>query len=236
MSKQDLWLPTLMTLLGIAILCGLGAWQMHRLSWKEDLLRQMDAELSKDASQIILDSEDFRGDSDLRRGSVRGTYDFEKQILVGPRTYKNLPGRHVYTPLRLEDGTYILINRGWVPNDWTFGHETPESRDAAQKAAQSGGIIGMLRRKWDGSPFTPDNKPEADKWYKPDTQAIAKAKNIPTLHDVLFMLEGGETEGDYPIAVSTKVTPPNNHLQYAIFWFTMAGTLAVIFVLRFLKK
>jgi surfeit locus 1 family protein len=235
MSKQDLWLPTLMTLLGIAILCALGAWQMHRLSWKEDLLRQMDAELSKDASQILLDSDDFRGEDDLKRGSVRGTYDFEKQILIGPRTFNNLPGRHVYTPLRLEDGTYILINRGWVPTDWTSAHETPEARDAAQRNAQ-GGIIGMLRRKWDGSPFTPDNKPEADKWYKPDTQAVAKAKNIPTLHDALFMLEGTETEGDYPIAVSTKATPPNNHLQYAIFWFTMAGILAVIFVLRFLKK
>ena len=78
MSKQDLWLPTLMTLLGIAILCGLGAWQMHRLSWKEDLLRQMDAELSKDVSQILLDSEDFKSDDDLRRGSVRGTYDFRR--------------------------------------------------------------------------------------------------------------------------------------------------------------
>lgn len=236
MSKRDLLLPTLLTLLGIAILCMLGAWQLHRLTWKEDLLRQMDAELSKDASQILLDADDFNGADDFRRGSVRGTYEFEKQILVGPRTLNNLPGRHVYTPLRLEDGSYLLINRGWVPVDWKSEHETPETREAAQKSAQSGGLIGMLRMGWNDSPFAPDNKPEADKWYTPDTAAIAAAKNIPSLHGALFILEGSETEGEYPLAISANIPIPNNHLQYAIFWFTMAGILAVIFALRFLRK
>ncbi len=225
-----------MTLLGIAVLCALGAWQLHRLQWKENMLKQLDVEFSKDASQIFLDSDDFKDAAEFRRGSLRGFYDFKKQILIGPRTYKNLPGRHVYTPLRLEDGTHILVNRGWVPIDWKPHDETPMTQEAAQEAARGGGIIGLLRRTWDGNPFTPENEPARDTWYTPDTTAIAAAKDIDSLHPVLFTLEGGETEGNYPIPVDTRLNMPNNHLQYAFFWFALAVSLGIIYVLRFLVK
>ncbi len=225
-----------MTLLGIAVLCALGAWQLHRLQWKEDMLRQLDVEFSKDASQIFLDADDFKDSAEFRRGSLRGEYDFKKQILIGPRTYKNLPGRHVYTPLRLEDGTHILVNRGWVPIDWKSEDEIPMTRESAQQEAHNGGIIGLLRRTWEGNPFTPDNDPAKDIWYTPDTEAIANAKDIKSLHNILFTLQGGETEGNYPIPVEARPDMPNNHLQYAFFWFALAVSLGIIYLLRFLVK
>jgi cytochrome oxidase assembly protein ShyY1 len=56
------------------------------------------------------------------------------------------------------------------------------------------------------------------------------------MHDKVLFLEGPEVEGNYPVAAATKPELPNDHLQYAIFWFTMAGVLFIIYCVRFLKK
>ncbi len=231
-QKTSILLPTLLTLLGIATLCSLGSWQLHRLEWKTERIAQLDAEYKKDAAQIPLAPADLDGDFHYRRGTVRGAYVFDRQILLGPRVYRNLPGRHVYTPLRLEDGSFLLVNRGWVPGDWTFETETP----AEHAAAQSKKITGLLRKPAKRNAFTPDNRPAKDEWYFADIPAISAEKDIPGLHDTILELEDGDAGNRYPVAQATKPDIPNDHLQYAIFWFSMAGILAVIYALRFLKK
>jgi surfeit locus 1 family protein len=227
MSKQNLWLPTFMTLLGIAILCGLGYWQLERAEWKRNLVAELDAEYSKDASQTILDLK--QPDLEFSRGSLEGQYDFGKQIFIGPRTYTNLPGRHVFTPFILTDGTIVLVNRGWVPNEWKFADE--QNRDALQ----TGKVTGLVRKP-DRHPFAPENRPELDQWYYPDIEQFEQAKKVGAVQPYILMLEAQEIESGYPVAAATKPQLPNDHLQYAIFWFTMAGILAIIFVLRFLRK
>jgi len=231
-QKQNLLMPTLLTLLGIVILGSLGYWQLQRMEWKLALLEDLNAEYNKDAALDIIDPSDIDGDFEFRRGTLEGTYDFEKQILVGPRVYKSIPGRHVYTPFRLEDGSYILINRGWVSNEWKDEDEAPWKL----AAEQNGSISGLLRNPPQDNPFTPENKPITNQWYTANTAQIAEVKDIPSLHGKVFFLEDLETEGEYPIAMATKPEFANDHFQYALFWFTMAGVLFVIFCLRFLRK
>lgn len=232
MAKQDILLPTLLTLAAMALLCGLGFWQLQRLEWKQNLMAQLDAEYEKDAAQVTLRPEDIEGDFDYRRGTLYGSYDFDKQILIGPRVYKNIPGRHVYTPLRLQDGSHILVNRGWVPNDWRFENETA----AARALASEGKVTGLLRKDSERNPFTPPNDPLKNAWYFPDVAEIARVKSIDNLRPGIFSLERQETEGDYPIPMTQRPDIPNNHLQYAIFWFAMAGIAFIIYLLRFWGK
>jgi surfeit locus 1 family protein len=230
-QKKLLW-PTLSALAGILILCFLGYWQLQRLEWKTAMIDALDAEYAKDAAQLVLSPSEIEGNYNFKRGTLRGAYDFDKQITVGPRVYKNLPGRHVITPFKLEDGTTILVNRGWVPNEWRSDTELPEAR----AAAQTGSVTGLLRNAQKPNPFTPDNDLLKGEWYYANPAQIAEVKSIKRMHDKIIYLEGSETESNYPIAQATKPILPNDHLQYAIFWFTMAGVLFVIYCLRFLKK
>lgn len=227
-KNPSLLIPGLITLVGIAVLCGLGIWQLERLEWKKGVVERLDAEYAKDASAAILDL--GRDGLELSRGSVEGSYDFEKQFFVGPRTYTNLPGRHVFTPFVLNDRSVVLVNRGWVPNEWKFTDESAEARNAIQ----TGKVTGLVRLP-DRHPFAPDNKPEFDQWYYPDLAQIEQAKKIGSLRPYIIMLESGGIESGYPVAAAIRPRLANDHLYYAVFWFTMAGILAIIFALRFLR-
>lgn len=231
MSKQSLLWPTLSSLCGIAILCALGFWQLQRLEWKINLENELDKEFTRDISEMTIKPSDIDGNYMFKRGTLSGTYDFETQIYISPRVYKNLPGRHVYTLLRLKDGSNILVNRGWVPNGWSFDRETPEKRAALQTDA----IQGVLRTP-EHNPFSPENKPEKEQWYFAEPALLAKIKTIPKMHDRVLVLEGQGPESEYPIPTNGKPVLENNHLQYAIFWFVMAGILFIMYILRFLRK
>ncbi|MCC7305864.1 MAG: SURF1 family protein [Alphaproteobacteria bacterium] len=219
---------TLLTVAGVIVLCALGTWQLQRLEWKTKILDHLGAEYAKDAASIAIAPADLEQNFDFRRGTLHGTYEFDKQIMIGPRRHDNLPGYHVITPYRLEDGSHILVNRGWVPEDWKFFDEkNPPQRPAT----------GLLRRPDPGNPFTPDNDPAKDQWYHLVPAEIAAAKGIENIYSyVLYREPADAADSNYPLAEATKPEIDNNHLQYAIFWFTMAGVLVVIYILRFMKK
>lgn len=222
MQRKDLILPTALTLLGIAILCALALWQLERLEWKQNLLAQISAEYAKDASKITLTPKSIDAKYDYKRGALRGHYNIKKQIRIAPRVHNETIGQHIYTPFILSDGSTILVNRGWTPKDWM------ENAPPAETI-----ITGTLRRMWERTYFTPPNNPAKDEWYFPDAAEIAAAKNIKNIHTAIFFLETTDTEKEYPIPQGQKPDLPNNHLQYALFWFSMAAVLSVIYGLRF---
>lgn len=239
---KKLLLPSLFTFAGMAVLCGLGIWQIQRLEWKTAMIEALNTEYSRDATQNIITGHDLadyettkKKDTPLAvRGTITGNYDLSKQILVGTRFYDNLPGKHVLTPLQMDDGTWLLVNRGWVSQSWKPADEVNPPPTGAVS------VTGLLRRPTERNPFTPDNKPLKDEWYYPDLEEIADVKNMPgTIHEYIMHVEKNEENGntaDYPIAETAKPVLDNNHLQYAIFWFSMTGILFVIYVLRFLRK
>ena len=98
-------------------------------------------------------------------------------------------------------------------------------------------VTGVLRRPEHFNPFVPKNDPAHGQWFRLTPDDIAAAKD---LKDVLpyILYADNDHSGDsrkYPLATATKWLPPNNHRSYAIFWFTMAGVLLVIYYLRFFR-
>jgi len=218
-------LPALLTFIAICILCALGAWQIQRLEWKTNLLTHLDAEYARAAAKTNLKPADLRGDFLFKRGQVHGTYAFNEEILIGPRMYEDAMGFHVITPLRLRDGSYLLVDRGWVPQNWTDASKRP---DAAN-------VTGLLRRPDAANSFTPVNHPDKNQWYNINPDEIAAAKHLDKISPYVLYAEGAARAGVYPIPQGAKPQLPNNHFFYAIFWFSMAGALLIIFILRFKK-
>ena len=122
--KPPFW-ATIMSLLGIFILCALGLWQLQRLEWKNRLLQTIEAEYAKDATTLLISPENLEKDFEFKRGTVRGTYNFNRQIMIGPRVYEGLPGWHLLAALELEDGSFLLANRGGeVQGSGGFAHSS----------------------------------------------------------------------------------------------------------------
>ncbi|MEM7650744.1 MAG: SURF1 family protein [Pseudomonadota bacterium] len=220
--KLPFW-ATFFTALGVCILCALGSWQLQRLEWKEDLLAKIAA---KEESFRQFSIANLSPENEFTKGEISGTLLFDKQIQLQPRTLDGTPGVHIITPLKLNSGETILVNRGWAP----LGYEEQETRSKTVKLA------GMIRTIPEPNIFIPENIAESDSWYWVDLEALSTSKDLKNLMPVMLYeidLTNGDDAGLYPNASALEIHLNNNHMQYALFWFSMAGVLIAVFILRF---
>ena len=99
----------------VAIVCiRLGFWQLSRLHGRE----QINAMLEARGTEPPIDIE-AADPSALPYAHVTatGTYDPSHEVILSGRSFNDIAGNHVLTPLVLGDGSAVLVDRGWVPLD-----------------------------------------------------------------------------------------------------------------------
>ena len=220
--------PSVATLAALAILIGLGTWQLDRLAWKEDLIAEMQARSAAAPMPLPRDLADPA--LAYRKVRLRGQFLHDKELYLGARTHGGRAGLHIVTPMRLEDGRTLLVDRGWVP---------PERKDPASRAEgrMPGPLVleGVIRRGgWGGMEmFRPENQPEENLWLWLDLPAMAARAGLSGAVTAAYVAAGpAPNPGGYPIGGQTRIELANNHLQYAITWYALAAALLVIYVLH----
>jgi surfeit locus 1 family protein len=229
-SVTPRWLPVLgAASVVFAILVALGTWQVQRLHWKEALIADIDHRISsapRPLSEVEQQLSDA-GDVDYQPVRLEGVFvhEGERHFFT---TWQGQTGFNVYTPLRLADGRYIFVNRGFVPY---------EMKDATRRAeGQVPGpveISGLARNRLDEKPGTlvPDNDPAKNIFYWKDLGAMAASAGLPAGSRFLpFFVDAGSepNPGGWPRGGVTLVDLPNNHLQYALTWYGLAAALAAV--------
>lgn len=213
----------------VALIAGftwLGAWQTHRLAWKQHLIARVEARIAapETAAPQAADWAKFSPERDeYRKVTVTGQFDHGAETLVQAVTERGA-GYWVMTPLLSMDGTY-LINRGFVPKD----HSDPETRRAGQTAGPVT-VTGLIRLTEPGGGFLRANAPAQGRWYSRDVAAISAHLGLETAP---FFLDADATPnaGGYPIGGMTVVAFRNAHLSYALTWFCLAfGTACAAFL------
>lgn len=236
MARVRVILSGFLVLLAFTVLVMLGTWQMHRLSWKEGLLADIESRRHQPAATV----EDIEallrsgGDVDYRAMTASGVFlnDKERRFLA---THDGAAGFYIYTPLQLTDGRYLFVNRGFVPDD----RKNPDSRMGGQLLGQQR-ITGLARAKLLEKPssLVPDNDTAKNVFYWKDLDAMATSVGLSTDKVLPFFLDAGPAPvpGGLPIGGVTQVDLPNSHLQYALTWYGLAATLAVISVVVIVRK
>jgi surfeit locus 1 family protein len=87
-------------------------------------------------------------------------------MLVGPRTRDGVHGANVLTPLIREDGSTIIVDRGFISKEFDL-QSIPQDNGEVE-------FLGMLRTSQVRNTFTPDNHPERGEWYWKDVDAMAE--------------------------------------------------------------
>lgn len=214
---------------GIAflILIGLGAWQIERLGWKESLIAERQARSTAPAIALPAAGADI-GDLDFRRARAEGVFDNAQEMYLAARSMNGNPGYHVVTPLALADGRVLLVDRGWVPIE----RKAPERRAEGQIQGPVA-VEGLLRLPRAKSWLEPDNQPADNMWYWMELPAMAAHLGLVPEKLVPVYMEAGPAPnpGGFPIGGQSRTQLPNDHLQYAIIWFSLAVALAVIWFL-----
>ncbi len=231
--KLPFW-ATIFTITGVIILCALGSWQVKRLVWKTNLVERIKAEVTIDSSAVAIAPEDDLSEILLKRGFLKGEFLHDKTILIQARTYKSHPGYHIITPFKMADynDKVMFVNRGWIPVELTF------EDDIVIKPRGLIMITGALRPAPEYNRFVPQNSPSEDQWYRISPQEIAEAYDIKDFYskNIFYKELRNIKRGipDMPVPAAIEVSINNNHAGYALFWFAMAITLAVIYGLRFI--
>jgi surfeit locus 1 family protein len=236
--KPGRGLPWLV-LLAAALLCAgfaaLGTWQVQRMGWKHDLMARVQARV--DAAPVAppapaewpalqADPQAF----EYRRLRLQGEFQHADEALVQASTTLGA-GFWVVTPLRLVDGSFVLVNRGFVPPD----RRNPASRGAV---APTGPVTvdGLLRTSEPGGGFLRDNDPAADRWHSRDVAALAAARRLPAERVAPYFVDAGSTlpPGQWPAGGLTVLHFTDNHLVYALTWYVLALMVAAagVYVLR----
>lgn len=230
--RRGLLIPALFALVGCAVLVSLGIWQLERKAWKEELIDTLARRLAAPPAALpaparwgALDAKD----GEFRRVGFRARFGIGQEALVFTsgstlRPDVSGPGYWVFSPARLDDGSAVVVNRGFVPE----GRQDPATRvDHAGPLD----IVGVMR--WPEAPglFTPSGDPARNMWFARDQLAIAAAKNWGDVAPFYIEQEAPSAPGGLPRVGALTVNLPDNHLQYAITWFGLAAVLVVVFAI-----
>lgn len=214
---------------GVVFLSGLGTWQMKRLAWKEALIERVENNLSADPLSLNdIDAMRLRGeDIEYRPVRFEGEFDHSREQYFFA-THKGSPGYFVYTPLKLDSGAFIFVNRGYVPLD----QKTPAGRSEGQVVGRVD-INGLARSAPTAKPnsFVPDNDLVKNVYYwKSITEMSSQAFSVDEANVMSFFVDadGAEIPGGLPKGGVTLIEFPNSHLQYALTWFGLAAALLVV--------
>jgi surfeit locus 1 family protein len=213
--------------LAVAATCvGLGFWQLRRL----DDRRAANAAVvtARSAPAVTIRSAaDVASLAPFRRVVARGTYALEGEVIVYGRSLDGEPGHHVVTPLTLEDGSAVLVIRGWVP----FRMDTAPVAEAAP-VVRDVVLEGFLVAGEPGSSRPPDANGVVRNL---DPAAIARPFPFDVAPLALQLQAQRPPQSGPPIPVPPLELSEGPHLSYAIQWFSFAA-IALVGVAVLLRR
>jgi surfeit locus 1 family protein len=237
--RGGLLVPAIFTLLGVALLCGLGVWQIERLHWKEGLLADIAARVHAAPSPFPPESAWASltpGEDEYRHVRLAGHFLNDKEahlqanlIAKGPRA--GALGYDLLTPLKLADGSLVIVNRGFVPLD----KKEPASRPGSEIDGETT-VTGLIRFPQPHHWFMPADEPAKNIWFARDPAPIAKAFGLSRVAPVIVDADASEAKEPYPIGGQTLIDIPNDHFQYALTWFALAIGLLGVFAAYAMRR
>jgi len=239
-TRRRSWLGLLIpAVIAFGVLVALGTWQLERKAWKEGLIAALTERLAAPPGFLpppsAWPSLDPTAD-EYRRVTFTATFDHGKEAFVYAaasafRPDVSGPGYWVFTPARLADGAFVIVNRGFVSEA-----RKPEATRAAGQIAGAVEITGALRwpepRHW----FSPADDPAHNLWYTRDSPAIAAAEGVRPAAPFYVEQESPVPPGGLPQPGKLVVQLRDPHLGYAITWYGLALVLLVVFGVYVVKS
>ncbi len=211
----------------VAILIGLGTWQMQRREWKLGLIEQIESRAHGEPISLSRAKELWERSRDVEYYRVllvgRFLHDQERHLYT---IVDGKAGWRVITPLVTSGDDVVLVDRGFVPEEL----EAPEAR----KAGQVGGdveLVGLARAPGSAGWFTPPGEPDKNRWFWRDMAGMAAglpADLKPRVVPFFVEAEAQPVPGGWPRGGVTRLELPNRHLEYALTWYGLAVTLVIV--------
>jgi surfeit locus 1 family protein len=212
----------------LLLLLALGAWQIERLLWKEDLIARRAAAVAAPPVPVPQTPDEARR-LEFHRVFADGAFIHAKEIYLVANAGPGTVGYRVLTPFEQPDGRIAFVDRGYIPQNL----RNPQKRASGQIPGRVR-VAGLLRLPPAGRPnwFLPDNRPDRNDWFWIDLRAMAAADKLERVAPFYIDADAAPNPGGWPKGDITGLDLPNHHLQYAMTWFSLAVAVIVIYVLH----
>lgn len=227
--RPTLW-ATVAAAVALAVLLGLGSWQLDRREWKQQLVEARTQRAAAPAIAYADIAADAEPDAlEYRPIRLTGRFDGSRALKLLSRTRDGRAGFHVIAPLTADGGVTVLVDRGWVPVDG--------AADISPAPTGTVSVAGYVRRFETPGRFTPDNDPATDTWFYFDRGQMAVATGFETVAPFYVQqAPGAVPPGAYPAGGVPEIALRNPHLQYALTWYALAIVLLVIYVVFHVRR
>ncbi|HUZ62100.1 MAG TPA: SURF1 family protein [Acetobacteraceae bacterium] len=219
-----IWPAAIAVLAALCILVALGAWQMQRLQWKNAIIAAIAH--AEQAPAVPLPARPTR----FEKVGVQGTWRPGAAALYGDEVHDTARGLtrggHLLMVLDRAGAPPVVVDRGWVPQT------RPHPVDAPAGPVNVSGFVLPPERP---GALSAQDDPAHRLFYTRDPRAIGRALGVPDAAPFTLIALGHVPPGTYPVPAKHLPRPPDNHLQYALTWFGMAGLL-VIYSVIWLRK
>lgn len=226
-SVRGLVILSVFTLVAVLFLCSLGNWQLERREWKHALIERIEARVHAPPVDLPLGGNwaDLpQSEQEYLHVRVSGEFLNDKETQVYGVTADG-PGYWVMTPLVRPDGSIILVNRGFVPND----RRNPQTRERGQLVGPVT-VTGLLRlSETKMHLFARGNDPASNLWYQRNVEQIARERGLGTVAPFFIDADNTPNPGGLPLGGLTQVVFTDNHLIYAITWFVLAMMVSAMY-------
>jgi cytochrome oxidase assembly protein ShyY1 len=227
----------LFTLAMLAVFVGLGLWQLQRRVEKHELIAALTERLARDPVSLPPAAQWgalTAARDEFRRVSFTATYPHLPDAMVysaGSAVREDIsgPGTWAFLPARLAGGDSIVINAGFVAN--TMQDRSVEDRAVSRLASdQPVTLTGYIRFPEAAGLLTPAENPDKRLWFTRDHLAMARRLGWGQVAPFYIDLEKPVPENGIPKPGPLDVHLRDEHMQYAITWFSLAAAVAIAFM------
>jgi len=229
------WLSHAFVLVMLVTMASAGVWQLNRLAERRASNADIAAAAAADPvpiEDVLARIDDGEVVSEHTVVVVRGEYRSDLEFLVANRTFDTQPGSWLAAPVELEDGTLVVVSRGWIPRRWIVGDD-PRNADAPSGTVE---VVGRLFNSVEGGLVATGTTlfPEVSRL---DLDAVSLATGAAELAPRWVQLDAQvPAQGELPIPVPPEPINDGPHLSYAVQWFIFTTSTVIVYSLILRKR
>ena len=223
------WMMCVLAVMGMAFFTWLGIWQLHRAEEKKQLLSH-EAALKMREPRVWMD--DVMPLEAFERVYFHGKF-LPDIFFLDNQYHAHQLGYHILSPVRMNTGQIIMVNRGWVPAGAT--REQLPYIDIPQGEIRFSGTVYKPR----GTPWVLGSGLE----IRQEHQVVLEVLDFQLMRQFLhkpvypFIIRlDDESPAGYVRDWVTVVMLPVRHMGYAVQWFALAGVVLIVFIGLNIKK
>lgn len=225
--KKTLNLSFAIVLLASIGLILLGNWQLRRLEAKENFIAKIKLNIANPSRK--LEASDILNLYD--KVELKGHFLADQVFLYGRRSaYPEKDGYYLLSSFKDVFGNIYLVSRAWLP-------QSAKEKLLSPSFPSEETITAFVMPGEAKSFFMPDNDIKNNIWFTIDLQTAKNQLNITNQNFYLMQVEAKNLPaGSYPLTSNYLAVIRNDHLEYAITWYSLAALLWLIYFLRYRRS